>query len=172
MSSFDRSGSRGAGRGTDDVSPVNPGDAEPPGHSMRVRRVVRSSRPPAGFDRDARDLSGARALPVSQRVVIGSDEESSQMRAKRATPAERPRRRRQVQVAQADARSRKSTPPARPSSLRTQDESEGEGSAEAAARATSAHVAEASARRTRAFRVACAVAIALVAAIVWLLFVR
>jgi hypothetical protein len=84
--------------------------------SPQGRFVIRSSsHPPGGIDDvgDARDVSGARSLPRSDPAPKGG--EGQEGRPKRSTPAERPRRRKQVAL----ERSLRDTLPARPQSLRS-----------------------------------------------------
>ena len=116
--SFERSGGRGPGRpGEGAASPA--AEKSEALRSVRVRRVIRSSHPPAAERTapDARDVSGARALPTSRRGPVVDGEESTETRAKKVTPAERPRRRRIVQAGRVLERSRNDTLPARPMSL-------------------------------------------------------
>ncbi len=91
--------------------------AEPAERSSRGRIVIRSSSHPPEAPLthpplDARDHSGARALPLPADPAEGEE-----ARSKKATPAERPRRRREVQ-ARALERARMDTPAARPRSRR------------------------------------------------------
>jgi hypothetical protein len=122
--SSDRSGGREPGR-TGEGAASLVGEGEPLLRSVRVRRVIRSSHPPAPErPSDPRDVSGARVLPrpgpAAGAIVDG--EESTETRAKKVTPVERPRRRRNVQTAHAGERQvservRKDTPAARPLSF-------------------------------------------------------
>jgi hypothetical protein len=92
-------------------------DDQPKERSTRGRIIVRSSsHPPRGARAaeplDARETSGARALPASD-----PPEREQDVRSKRTTPSERPRKRREVQTRSLD-RARMDTPTARPSSKR------------------------------------------------------
>jgi hypothetical protein len=104
MSSSDRSDGNGSGpRGparTEDATPPKPIERSP-----RGRIVIRSSsHPPRGDMPPAADeASGARHLPTEEPAA----EEPVEVRAKRDTPAERPRRRRQVRSAQLEERGRR-----------------------------------------------------------------
>lgn len=108
MSSSDRSDGSESGRKTPTGAgaPSEAGKPEPTERSPRGRIIIRSSSHPPGGERagDARDVSGARALPASDRAPAVDDrDEGAEARSKRSTPAERPRRRRKVQAEQ-DAR--------------------------------------------------------------------
>jgi hypothetical protein len=120
MSSHDRPDGR-PGKGAPGAAPDEQNGVQPPERSSRGRIIVRSSSHPPrshGSVGDARDLSGAHELPagdVEQRVDLHDARED---RSKRSTPAERPRRRRQVQAGRAMDRERRDTLPANPAGLR------------------------------------------------------
>jgi hypothetical protein len=102
MSSSDEDGPGGKAPGR----APKPTEAQPAPieRSPRGRIIIRSSsHPPVGERGDARDVSGARALPESERAPAPADDrgEDPEARSKRSTPAERPRRRRKVQAERA-----------------------------------------------------------------------
>ena len=124
---------------------------------------------------DARDVSGARALPLARPAVIEPDEESSETRAKKVTPAERPRKRRQVQVAEVVERARRDTPAARPSSRQRMLAADRDAAVVAHDTAVSEGTrasADAIARERRTRLVLIGTALALVTAVIWALLVR
>jgi hypothetical protein len=104
MSSSDRSDGGDSGREAPGAAPSEPNEPEPE-RSPRGRILIRSSSHPPGSERssDAREVSGARALPASGRApASGADPNQSDRddaRSKKTTPAERPRSRRKLQSA-------------------------------------------------------------------------
>jgi hypothetical protein len=173
MSSSDRSDGSDSGRKTPTGAgaPSEAGKPEPIERSPRGRIVIRSSsHPPTGEHGDPRDVSGARALPASDRApAIGDDrDEGAEARSKRSTPAERPRRRRKVQAERA---AQGMTPGFAGSRRRTPDRlaSAGAGQGVTEAKATASETRGAARARTIAIGVAVAVAIAIVGAALWLL---
>ena len=79
------------------------GATPPLERSSRGRIIIRSSsHPPPDAVGTGRDVSGARALPPAPGAAG---------RSKRDTPAERPRRRRQIRIAATPERPRRDSPP-------------------------------------------------------------